>query len=256
DLLGIVSVAPVLLLLSLRHPNPTDPHEAYEYGSESEALVWNIVLVCSYLLMAWGGAYGSPYALGLSSLPLTVMVWSALRFEPLRTAVAVMFTVLLIGALAGLGLAGFQPPSRPLDSAILLAYLCMHAILPMILALAVYERRMATRSLLRRASTDMLTGLPNRSAFETTVRKIIDDPAEPPMALAYLDLDNFALVNDTASHVAGDALIAGVAGVLGAGLREGDLLAHLGADEFAILLRNCNATMARERVNSLVRETE
>jgi len=256
DLLGIVSVAPALLLLSLHPPKANEPADTFEYGSESEALSWNIVLVCSFLLMAWGGAYGSPYALGLSSLPLAVMVWSALRFEPLRTAIAVLLTVLLIGALAGLGLAGFQPPARPIDSAILLGYLCMHSLLPMILALAVHERRIATRTLLRRASTDMLTGLPNRSAFEAQVRKILDDPAEPPMALAYLDLDNFALVNDTASHVAGDALIAGVAGVLGAGLREGDLLAHLGADEFALLLRNCNATMARERVNSLVREIE
>jgi len=256
DLLGIVSVAPALLLLSLHPPKTSEPADTFEYGSESEALSWNIVLVCSFLLMAWGGAYGSPYALGLSSLPLAVMVWSALRFQPLRTAIAVLLTVLLIGALAGLGLAGFQPPARPIDSAILLAYLCMHSLLPMILALAMHERRMATRTLLRRASTDMLTGLPNRSAFEVKVRKIIDDPAEPPMAMAYLDLDNFALVNDTASHVAGDALIAGVAGVLGAGLREGDLLAHLGADEFAILLRNCNATMARERANALVREIE
>ena len=256
DLLGIVCVAPTLLLLSLRHAKHGERDEAFEYGSESEALAWNIVLVCSFLLMAWGGAYGSPYALGLSSLPLAVMVWSALRFDPLRTAIAVLLTVLLVGALAGLGLAGFQPPARAIDSAILLAYLCMHSILPMILALAVHERRIAMHTLLRRASTDMLTGLPNRSAFEAKVRKILDDPAEPPMALAYLDLDNFALVNDTASHVAGDALIAGIAGVLGAGLREGDLLAHLGADEFALLLRNCNATMARERVNTLVREIE
>ena len=256
DLLGIVCVAPALLLTSL-HPRKSDaPNDTFEYGSETEALSWNIVLVCSFLLMAWGGAYGSPYALGLSSLPLAVMVWSALRFEPLRTAIAVLLTVVLIGALAGLGLAGFQPPARPIDSAILLAYLSMHSILPMILALAVHERRMATRTLVRRASTDMLTGLPNRSAFEAKVRKILDDPAEPPMALAYMDLDNFALVNDTASHVAGDALIAGIAGLLGASLREGDLLAHLGADEFAMLLRNCNATMARERVNALVREIE
>ena len=256
DLLGIVSVAPALLLLSFRHPAHGSLHEAHGYGSESEKLAWNVVLVCSYLLMAWGGAHGSPYALGLISLPLAVMVWSALRFEPIRTAVAVLLTELLIGALAGLGLVGFQPPTRPLDSAILLSYLCLHAILPMILALTVHERRIATRTLLRQARIDLLTGLPNRSAFEAKVRHVLDDPAEPPLALAYLDLDNFALVNDTASHVAGDALINGVAGVLGAGLPEGDLLAHLGADEFALLLRNCSPTMARERALTLVRAIE
>jgi diguanylate cyclase (GGDEF)-like protein len=256
DLLGIVSVAPALLLLSFRHPARGRLRDAHGYGSESEKLAWNIVLVVSYLAMAWAGAQGGPYALGLSSLPLAVMVWSALRFEPIRTAIAILLTELLIGALAGLGLAGFQPPSGALDSAILLSYLCLHAILPMILALTVHERRIATRTLLRQARTDLLTGLPNRSAFESRVRTLLKDPAEPPLALAYLDLDNFALVNDTASHVAGDALIIGVAGVLGAGLAEGDLLAHLGADEFALLLRNCSPTMARERAQALVRAIE
>ena len=256
DLLGIVSVAPALMLLSFRHPARGTHRDLHDYGSEPEKLAWNVVLVISYLLMAWGGAHGSPYALGLSSLPLAVMVWSALRFEPIRTAIAVLLTELLIGSLTGLGLVGFQPPVAPLDSAILLSYLCLHAILPMILALTVHERRVANRTLLRQARIDLLTGLPNRSAFEANVRRVLSDPAEPPLALAYLDLDNFSLVNDTASHVAGDALINGIAGVLGTGLPPGDVLAHLGADEFALLLRNCTPTMARERALALVRAIE
>src|SRR5690349_7267307 len=106
------------------------------------------------------------------------MVWSALRFPPLRTAVAVAGTVLLTGVLIGHGVAGFSPPEKLLDSAILLAYLCLNAILPLILALAVHERRTATGHLLQRASTDMLTGLPNRSAFEAQVRRVLEDPDE------------------------------------------------------------------------------
>ena len=66
----------------------------------------------------------------------------------------------------------------------------MLAILPIILALTVHERRLAGRTLLRQARTDLLTGLPNRSAFESDMRRLLDDPAEPPLALAYLDLDN------------------------------------------------------------------
>jgi diguanylate cyclase (GGDEF)-like protein len=256
DLLGIVAVAPTLLLFTLRHASRKsrahDPH----YGSEPEKLMWNIVLILSYLLMAWGGATGSAYALGLSALPLAVAVWSALRFEPIRTAVAVLLTTLLVGTLVGRGLSGFQPPTRALDSAILLSYLCAMAILPMILALTVHERRLATRRLLKQARTDALTGLPNRSAFEHDVRKLLDDAAEPPLAIAYLDLDNFALVNDTASHVAGDELINGVAGLLRSSLPDSDLLAHLGGDEFAMALRNCSPTMARERMSAVVRAVE
>jgi diguanylate cyclase (GGDEF)-like protein len=255
DLLGVLGIAPALLLLGFR-VREESRDSAYGYGSEHEALAWNVVLALSWLLMAWGGAYGSAYALGLSSLPLAVMVWSALRFPPLRTATAVAATVLLIGMLVGLDVAGYRPPARPLDSAILLAYLCLNAVLPIILSLAMHERRSATALMLRRASTDMLTDLPNRSAFEAKVRAILADPNEPPVALAYLDLDNFALINDTASHEAGDAMIAAVADTLRGERREGDLLAHLGADEFAMLLRNCNATMARERAQTLVRAVE
>lgn len=256
DLLGVVSIAPALLLAPdyLQRLRATD--EPVEYAPENETLVWNIALVASYLLMAWGAAESSSYALGLSSLPLAVMVWSALRFSPLRTAMAVLLTVTLIGTLAGLGLAGFKPPERTLDAMILLGYLCVLAILPIILALAVHERRIATQALLRRASIDHLTGLPNRRAFELRVQEALRDPSMPQLALAYLDLDNLKLINDTASHTAGDALIAGVAGLLQTQLTAGDLLAHLGADEFVLLFRNCTGIVARERAHTLVRAVE
>ena len=264
DLLGVVSFAPALLLAPdyLRsHPlESSQPSlqttEPINYAPENETLVWNIALIGSYLLLAWGATESGTYTLGLSSLPLAVMVWSALRFSPLRTAMAVLLTVALIGTLAGLGLAGFKPPARTLDAMILLGYLCLLAILPIILALAVHERRLATMALLRRASIDHLTGLPNRSAFELRVQEALRDPSLPQLALAYLDLDNLKLINDTASHTAGDALIAGIARLLMTELTPGDLLAHLGADEFVLLFRNCTSIVARERADTLVRAVE
>jgi diguanylate cyclase (GGDEF)-like protein len=255
DLLGIVSVTPALLMIGFQ--KSTDKlNRASNYGTENEKLAWNMALATSFLLLAWGGSQGGQFVLGLSSLPLSIMVWSALRFEPIRTAVAVLLSELLIGMLTGLGLAGFQAPVRALDSAILLGYLCLLAILPIILTLTVHEQRLAARRLATHANIDSLTGLPNRNAFEAKVNRILSDPGEPPMALAYLDLDNFSLINDTSSHVAGDVMIVGVAGALASSLREGDLLAHLGADEFAVLLRNCNPTMAREAAGALARAVE
>jgi diguanylate cyclase (GGDEF)-like protein len=256
DLLGAVAVTPALLLFVYRDRQQAKITEPLGYGSESETLVWNIALVTSYLLMAWGATAGGRNALGLSCLPLAVMMWSALRFEPLRTAIAVLLTVFLIGGLSGLGLAGFESPVRTLDSVILLSYLCLLGILPMTLALVVNERRAATRDLLHRVSTDPMTGLPNRAALEATMRRALDHTATSPQALAYLDLDNIKLVNDTASHTAGDALITGIAGLLEASLEHGDTLAHLGADEFAMLFHNCTTTVARERAQVLVRAVE
>ena len=256
DLLGVVAVAPMLVLFGYRNIRQLRLEKSEKAALENEALFWNIALVSSFLLMAWGAAIGGHYSLGLASLPLAVMVWGALRFEPLRTAIAVLLTVGLIESFAGLGMTGFEQPVRTLDSVMMMSYLCVLSVLPMTLALVVNEGRVATRKLLRRASTDSLTGLPNRAAFETTVRDALANPAMPPQALCYMDLDNLKLVNDTASHAAGDALIVGVAGVLKTSLQPGDVLAHLGADEFALQLHNCSAATARDRAQSLVRAVE
>ncbi len=256
DLLGVTAITPALILFAYRETKYPGFDPSEEAALEGERLLWNIALVASFLLMAWGAAAGGSYALGLSSLPLAVMVWSALRFEPLRTAIAVLLTVGLIGSFTGLGLTGFVPPARTLDCMMLLSYLIVLSVMPITLALVVNEGRVATRKLLRRASTDSLTGLPNRAAFETTVRIALANPAMPPLTLCYLDLDNIKLVNDTASHAAGDALIVGIAGLLDASLQPGDTLAHLGADEFALQFHNCTATAARERAHTLVRSIE
>ena len=259
DLLGITAITPALVLFAYRKSQVAGFEPVQSRSLETERLLWNVVLAMSYLLMAWGASEaskGSRYPLGLSSLPLAVMVWSALRFDPLRTTIAVALTVCLIGSFSGLGVTGFEPPERTLDCAMLLSYLIVLSVLPVTLALVVNEGRVATRKLLRRASTDALTGLANRATFEVMVRRALANPAMPPLALCYLDLDNIKLVNDTSSHAAGDALIVGIAGLLGANLQPGDSLAHLGGDEFALLFHNCTATIARDRAQSVVSEVE
>jgi diguanylate cyclase (GGDEF)-like protein len=253
DLLGVLSVTPVVLLAIRRLGRPPQSARPERVG---ESLLWNIALLASFLLMAWGMSASNAYALGLSALPLTAMLWSALRFSPLRTAISVLLTVLLVGGFAGLGLAGFRASQPTLEVAILLVYLCLMAVLPMVLALTVSEHRAAVRRLLLRANTDPLSGLPNRGAFEAQVRQALLDPSSTPLALAYLDLDNLKLVNDTASHRAGDALIVAVANALRAQMQPGDLLAHLGGDEFVVLLHNASPTIARERAQALLRTVE
>src|SRR5688500_6123843 len=59
DLLGVVSIAPALLLLGFGVRPDARGAAVHDYGSETEGLAWNIALALSFLLMAWGGAYGS-----------------------------------------------------------------------------------------------------------------------------------------------------------------------------------------------------
>ncbi|MCY7355086.1 MAG: EAL domain-containing protein [Lysobacter sp.] len=252
DFVGVVAVAPAILLaMGARGTDATAGLSPY--AQEPERLGWLVLLATSYLLMAWGASLGGHYALGVTVLPLALLAWSALRFPPLWTAVASLASILLIGMFAGFGLAGFIAPKDLLDSATLLAFLGMLALLPLLLAITVQERRRATEHLLQRATTDVLTGLPNRQAFEEQVRKQLALPEPPPRALAYLDLDHLKLINDTASHAAGDAFIRGVAGLVRASLPAEDLVAHLGGDEFGLLLQNCAPAVAEDRARALLR---
>ncbi|WP_158637254.1 putative bifunctional diguanylate cyclase/phosphodiesterase [Arenimonas daejeonensis] len=256
DLLGVTSVAPAMMLALSRRDVRLQLPESGDYAPEPERLLWNIALTASYLLMAWGGSLGGHYALGLVALPLGILVWSAIRFPPLHTAAAIAVTMLLIAGLAGFGLAGYPAPQETREGVNLLAFLIVVAALPMILAFAMHQQRVTAAHLTQRATIDPLTGLANRNAFEERVRAELANPAAPPMALAYLDLDHLKLINDTASHVAGDALIRGVAGVVEASRHREDLLARTGGDEFALLLRNCTPMVAEDRVRVLLRAIE
>jgi diguanylate cyclase (GGDEF)-like protein len=83
------------------------------------------------------------------------------------------------------------------------------------------------------AADDALTGLANRALFLDRLRSLT--AAGSPLAVLFLDLDDFKLVNDGWGHGTGDRLLCEVAGRLRAAVRPGDLVARLGGDEFTVL---------------------
>ncbi len=235
DLLGIIALSPTLLLLSAPNSANPDVPQAADYCSPRETALWGLLMAISYGLVYWGGLTNSVYALGMVALPMSLLMWSALRAAPVWTALGACVTVLFLTWLTGLGLAGFKPPHGPLDSALLLGFMSLFAVIPLVLVASINEQRMATRKVVRRATTDPATNLPNRAAFEEAVQKALAGDGGSS-ALAYLDLDHFTLINDTASHAAGDALIHGIGSLLKARLRAGDQMFRIGGDEFALLL--------------------
>ena len=104
----------------------------------------------------------------------------------------------------------------------------------------VTKRKQAEQRLARLASYDVLTGLANRSMFQSELRQAIAQVGRSKRlgALLLLDLDNFKDVNDSLGHPAGDALLKRVAQRLVSRVRETDLVARLGGDEFAIVANN------------------
>ncbi len=118
----------------------------------------------------------------------------------------------------------------------------------------VTHRRRYEENLHYLATHDPLTGLHNRSSFagQLDTHAELVRRYESEGALLLLDLDHFKYVNDTLGHQAGDQVIARVAKVLGARLRETDVLARLGGDEFAVLLPKAHLDGAQLVANDLL----
>lgn len=91
------------------------------------------------------------------------------------------------------------------------------------------------------ATHDSLTGVFNRRAFESRLDRAVTNAAQhgTPHALLYLDMDRFKAVNDACGHFAGDALLRSFSALLQRSLRDGDTVARMGGDEFALLLEHC-----------------
>jgi len=90
----------------------------------------------------------------------------------------------------------------------------------------------------RDASTDALTGLPNRRAFDATLRSMAGDAMNSgaELAVVLLDIDHFKQVNDHWGHRTGDEVLASVAEILTRTVRGGDFAARYGGEEFALIL--------------------
>jgi diguanylate cyclase (GGDEF)-like protein len=117
----------------------------------------------------------------------------------------------------------------------------------------VSEARRIAAEMTHQASHDPLTGLVNRRGFERRLDAALkqNEASQGEMAVLFMDLDQFKLVNDTGGHVAGDELLKRLAGVFRRRLRQADTLARLGGDEFGVILENCSADGAKRIAESL-----
>lgn len=109
------------------------------------------------------------------------------------------------------------------------------------------------------AYTDTLTGLPNRRAFfeQADAAFAVASRYSRPLAILMIDLDHFKRVNDSYGHAAGDLVLARTANCMRQCLREADLPARLGGEEFVVMLPEtplANAMEAAERIRQAIEQ--
>lgn len=114
------------------------------------------------------------------------------------------------------------------------------------------QRKLANE-MQHRAMHDTLTGLVNRSEFENRLQRLltIAKNGDSSHALLYVDLDQFKLVNDSCGHSQGDQLLIQVANLMKDIVRSEDTVARIGGDEFALILKNCDADLALKIAQSI-----
>ncbi len=105
------------------------------------------------------------------------------------------------------------------------------------LALRRYQKRLETM-----ATTDSLTGLPNRRAFGVVVELLFNENTrnKTSTGIILLDLDNFKLVNDRHGHLAGDKVLIDVAATVRSCVRASDFICRWGGEELLVVVKNCN----------------
>ena len=112
----------------------------------------------------------------------------------------------------------------------------------LVLSVDVTDRRRLESELARQTLHDELTHLPNRTLFRDRLEQTLGRRRPlGSVAVLFLDVDNFKVVNDSLGHVAGDDLLVQLARRLSTVARPGDTIARLGGDEFTVLLDDLRA---------------
>jgi diguanylate cyclase (GGDEF)-like protein len=189
-------------------------------------------------LIAWRSAT----AVGIVSLgpALIALGLYAAHFLPLRAA---RLQLLLLVALASAGALAAEPSGFLIPWVVLVAAA---------VALTEAQGRLA-RTLRTAATTDPLTGVANRRAWEAEAERNLARAARTgePLSFAIIDLDDFKRVNDREGHGAGDALLRDLTEGWGRRLRRADLLGRYGGDEFVLCLPATDEPGARKILGQL-----
>jgi diguanylate cyclase (GGDEF)-like protein len=237
-------------IAGLRHIDPTDP----EYAVLVCALSLEPGLPLTERIKVGEGAGGR----AISENRLVVMHEYSHRDDALpnwatfKLEAAMAAPVHENGVVMGSLVVGSRTPNRrysAAEQAILMSF-ADHVSLALTDATTTQSLHRALEAARHDAMHDELTGLPNRALLRDRLDQawVRGSRSNSPIALLFLDFDDFKDINDSLGHDAGDKLLVALANRLADSLRPGDTIARLGGDEFAVLIENLSASSTAEDV--------
>ena len=233
-----------LFVLAFRYANFFTRESRWKLAVES----WAMILFISYVAYHTGGVH-SP----LVNLYLLVIIASALTLGKLTTALEfflIACVYLYMGVsdynATGFTLGAFSQLMTLFAPFLLVAYLTT------MLAADVHHGMEVLKSL---SETDELTGLNNRRAFTKFVNREAKKCARygRPYSIMMVDTDNLKAINDLYGHSAGDRLLKMVSDAIDNTLRDSDIIARVGGDEFIVMLTETDSSRAREAAERIAK---
>ncbi|NTW39322.1 MAG: GGDEF domain-containing protein [Cellulomonadaceae bacterium] len=204
--------------------------------------LWAVVMVALALVTVLLAGSATVAGLMLASTSYTyVVLYAAYAFT--RRRLLTVLVAVVASSLAGAGLSG--PGILPI--------VWVSTVGGMVVAGVVLGH--LVRLLRWYATTDALTGVLTRTAFDATARSALAGVRRrsSTAVLVLIDLDDFKAVNDTHGHAAGDAVLSGTVGAWRERLRDQDVLGRSGGDEFVLLLPDTDLPGADRLVSDLAR---
>jgi diguanylate cyclase (GGDEF)-like protein len=228
DVLGVLVIAPLLLCWKERRIG----RHLGETMTLAVALLAVTVVSFDSLGYVWDSAL--PY------LVIPLLTWTALRYGSRGAAVGVFATTQIANWSTSTGDGPFAAAGAATGQAITLLqiFLVITAVSTLVIAALVedlVDRTEVEARLARQATTDELTGLPNRTLLTSSLsERMRSSPGQGGVGVYMCDLDHFKVINDGFGHHAGDEVLIEVAVRMRGCVRAVDFVARVGGDEFVI----------------------
>ncbi|PIE90833.1 MAG: hypothetical protein CR997_04205 [Acidobacteria bacterium] len=198
-----------------------------------EMFLWVLCNILSFVVLHYYSQRVGLHAVVMGFIPLALLTWSAMRFQPSFTSFAMMVTALIFWSILGRGAAGILANSSYMEYSIILLLMGTVFFLPLLIALRTEQNLQLRNKLQIQAHRDALTGLLNRRGFEeaimqqfTTVRK------KPSSGMIFLNVDRLKVINDACGHLAGDRLLQQISILLQNEFNEETIIGRFGGDTF------------------------